>query len=295
MKSRNIGLGIFIICIGALWLLMSLDVINWSVFDSLYDLWPLVFVAVGLSILFRKSSVARVLVWVLFIVVLVGYGVAADQGWIGKSNKITSGTLTVEKSAKTQYGNLDISLGDTNIQLNSGTNDSMLVEGTIPKKNISRKIDQDNENALIKVHRNFHFSFGHDNDNDVNLRLNKDIIWDIKLGTGDLDGTLDLAEVNTHSIEVNAGDSDLDLKLGSKNKNTRITINAGDSDTKLSLPDKIGVRVTINAGDYDTNMGNLSWVKNGHTYTSTNYDSSESKVDVTVNMGDGNFNVNLLK
>ncbi len=295
MKFRNIGLGIFIISIGFFWLLMNLGVINWSIFNSIYDLWPLAFVAVGISIIFRHNSIVRVLVWVLFLATLAVYGFAQGEGWIDKSSNTTSGIVSIEKEGYIKNANLKLSLGDSDIKLHSGNNDSKLLEGTIPKRNISRSIINHGDTFNISYTQKHFISFGPDGNGKVDLGLNNSVNWNITLNTGDFDGKIDFSDLNANNIDINSGDSDLDLKLGNKNKNTRITVNAGDTDTKLTLPDKTGVRVTINAGDYDTNMGNLGWTKNGHTYISPDYDSAEVKVEVTLNMGDGNFNVNLLK
>lgn len=295
MKAKNIGLGIFIISIGFFWLLMNLGVIDWSIFNSIYDLWPLAFVAVGISIIFRHNSIVRVLVWVLFLATLVVYGFAQDAGWMGKTSNTTSGIVSIEKEGFVKNANLKLSLGDSDIKLHSGNNDSKLLEGTIPKRNISKSIINYGDTSNISYTQKHFVLFGPDGNGKVDLGLNNSVNWNITLNTGDFDGKLDLSDINANNIEVNAGDSDLDLKLGNKNKNTRITVNAGDSDTKLALPDTTGVRVTINAGDYDTNMRNLGWLKNGHTYTSPEYDSADAKVEVTLNMGDGNFDVNLLK
>lgn len=66
MNRRGAGFGILLLLAGIVWALVNFGVIGWSFFNALYYLWPLVFVVIGVSIIFRKSAIIRAASWIIF-------------------------------------------------------------------------------------------------------------------------------------------------------------------------------------------------------------------------------------
>ena len=70
MKNKNIEFGVFIVSIGVLMLLGNIGVISWSIFDALIELWPALFIVIGVDIIFRNNSIVKAImctcyVWIL--------------------------------------------------------------------------------------------------------------------------------------------------------------------------------------------------------------------------------------
>lgn len=74
MEHKNIGFGVFLVCIGVLWLCISFGIIGWSIVYSFFKLWPLIFVVMGINIIFRDKAYVRAITWLLFLAVVVAYG-----------------------------------------------------------------------------------------------------------------------------------------------------------------------------------------------------------------------------
>ncbi|WP_143402857.1 LiaF transmembrane domain-containing protein [Garciella nitratireducens] len=75
MKNRNICLGVLLILLGILWFLQNLNILDfeWSYFlDAIFDLWPLILIGMGIHLLVKNKMVKR-MVWILFVLILVGY------------------------------------------------------------------------------------------------------------------------------------------------------------------------------------------------------------------------------
>ncbi|MDP4092962.1 MAG: DUF5668 domain-containing protein [Bacillota bacterium] len=292
MKSRNIGLGIFILSIGVLWLLMSFGVIDWSIFDSIFTLWPLVFVVIGLSILFRNNSIVRAVLWVLFLAVLIIYGSVADYNYHG-SNKTVS--VTMQKLTETKYGELQLSLGGADISVDSGANQTDLVDATVSERDIRHSINYSNgrENATVKFSRHSYSIFGGHARNDCNVHLNSDILWDLNVDTGAVSGNLDLSALEVKNVDMDIGAAKMSMILGNKYNNTNVDIDAGASSINVTVPSDSGVRVNMDGALNSTNLKNLGWSRNGKYYTSPNYDSAANKINIEVDMGVGSFNINV--
>ena len=80
-SSRVIGVpvrGIFLVFLGIIFLLQTLDVLPWGLWKTLWRFWPVLIIITGLGILLRRYNV-----WLISLLVLVvlgaGLGIAIWQ------------------------------------------------------------------------------------------------------------------------------------------------------------------------------------------------------------------------
>ncbi|MDD5081985.1 MAG: DUF5668 domain-containing protein [Dehalococcoidales bacterium] len=62
--------GIFLLFAGTVLLLQTLDILPWSLWNTLWRFWPVLIVIVGLSILLRQQNV-----WLVSLLILVILGI----------------------------------------------------------------------------------------------------------------------------------------------------------------------------------------------------------------------------
>lgn len=74
MKKDNIILGIVLVFIGLFLLLNNLNIIRWSIIKVALDLWPLILIALGASIIFHENKIARTFIWIAFFAIIIIYG-----------------------------------------------------------------------------------------------------------------------------------------------------------------------------------------------------------------------------
>lgn len=292
MKERNIGLGVFLLSIGIMWLLLNLGVINWSIFDSLFTLWPLILVIVGVNVIFKHNPIVKLVAWLVFLAILIGYSYI--NGGSYNNGAQNSRNVAIVKESDTKYGEFDLGLGGMNIELGpTGTN---LVDAVISAPNVNNSVDYKNgkETATVKFdQRNVHVF----NRNMVNgysrFNLNDGIIWNMDLKVGAVKGTFDMSKLKVRDLKVSTGAGKLDLILGANYGSASVRIDAGASSIDLTIPEGTGVKVRMDGAINSTNLTELGWQKNGNEYTSPNYDTASNKTDVRVNMGVGRFNINM--
>jgi len=291
MKGRSIGFGIFILSIGVIWILFNLGIINWSILDALYRLWPLIFVVIGINVIFRNNSIVRGITWLAFLAAIISYGyffpnVPATQ----KPGE--GGNVSIEMPAETKRGELDLELGGVNLDVASTS--ARLVEAFVSDPDINHSVGYGNgkETATIRFNKKNRFAIYPGSVNSqLKVNLNENVLWNMNVKTGAVKGMLDLSRLRVENLKVDAGAAKLDFVFGRKSENFNVRLNAGASDIGVTVPSGSGVRIRMDGALNGTNLNELGWEKQGKVYTSPGYDSAPAKIDMEVKMGVGHFTV----
>lgn len=296
-RRRGVGLGLFLLTLGLLWILMTTGVITWSTFDALLVLWPLVLVVIGVSVIFRRSALIRAVVWLAFLAVVVSYGhffIERDQP--GKNFAAGGDVRKIERLAKTDRAELRIALGGTKIVLDSGVSDtgSLLEDSLQDEKGTdlsSELVENDTKARIAFEKKKYNFSDLKTGNNGLNsFHLNRDVVWDIRVDTGAMDGSFDLSSLRVENMEFNMGAANARLIMGSYN--TKLKINAGASKIDVSLPRDTGMKVRIDGGMNSDNLREDGWEKRDDGwYYSPGFDGREYVVEAEGSMGFVNITV----
>lgn len=297
MNKNNIGFGVFLLTVGILWALMNMGVIDWSVFDSIFTLWPLIFVVIGINIIFRQSTAVRIASWLIFLAVIIGYGNFYDGGVHLGDYRNGSGqkaeNVTIEKLTETKYGKASFGLGGTTFDLDSDTGNLLEASITDPNVKYRSSYENGNETAVIKFDRKNNFRFGEfRHDYSSNFHLNENVVWDLDVDTGAVQGTFDMTKLKVQKVDLDMGAGKLMLKFGDNYERTNVKIDAGASKIDLVIPRTVGVSVKMDGGLNSTNLSSLGWEKTDGYYRSPNYkDQGINKIDIDVDMGVGKFDI----
>lgn len=293
MKNRHIGFGIFLLSIGVVLLLVNIGVISWSIFGTLLEFWPVILIVIGVNIIFRQNEIVRIATWLLFLAALIAYSYfnggtygLRNNNWVNNTNVI------IEKSSVVERGDLKIALGGTT--LNLGSSSLKLIDASVPDNDIVHRESYTNggKTALLefKQDNNYFFRTGRE---DCKFNINDDMVWDMDIDTGAVNGTLDMSNLKIGELDIDIGAADLKLIFGEKYKTTDVNINAGASSFEIYLPKNAGARINIDGALNNTNLSDLGWNRDKGYYTSPNYNSAECKINIDVDMGVGKLVVNV--
>lgn len=286
MRRNKIGFGIFLVTVGIFFLLASIGIVDWTIIYSIFKLWPLLLVVIGINIVFNRNVIVRAITWLTLLAVLITYSYVFHGSNFGKP--IESRNVTISKLAETKSGSFATGLGFIDLNIDS-TNDD-LIDGTIAARGLQEDINysESKDNVDINYTQDEHtFDFlnsaGKQN---AKLNINKDISWDkIKVDTGFVNGDLDLSELMVSNIDINSGFSKFKLKLSDKSIETNIKINTGFSEFAISVPQNAGLRIKIDGALNSKSFNNVGVTKDGDYYVSQNYDTAASKIDINCSMG----------
>jgi len=98
----------------------------------------------------------------------------------------------------------------------------------------------------MKDHNNFDFHSDDDNENDnrVDIKLNSNPIWNVRLDAGATDVNFDLSKFKVKTIKLNGGAGSFALKLGQPLNTTDINISTGAASVKFTIPQNAACRIT---------------------------------------------------
>ena len=294
MKSnKGAGFGVFLLTVGILWVLVSVGVISWSIFNALFVLWPLILVIIGVNIIFRNNEIIKAVAWVAFLAILISYGYFFDNGRTGGEGFIADESASIERAAEIQKGNLKIAFGGTRITLDSNT--LKLLEAEIQDTDVTYSEKTENGETSItfdkKTYRITNFK-SHMKTHYSGFHLSNQVPWNIDIDTGAVDGNFDMSELSVEKLSLDTGAANLMLTLGAKYPNPVVDINAGASKIEFNVPSNAGVKVRMDGALNSTNLNGPNWEKKNGIYYSKGYDEASVKIDMNVEIGVSELTVN---
>lgn len=294
MNNRHIRSGIFFISLGIVFLLINFNIVSgWSLLRTLIEYWPAIFIVIGINIIFRKNQIVRVITWLLFLTAIVGYSYFYDGNfgrWDGQWTTASS-NVQIENAASLENGVFTLGLGGTRIKIDS--TDSRLVDAYISDRDIVKDYRDDGKTAYISFKNNNNLFILPGSHGENRFSMNKDVIWDMEIDTGAIDGYIDMTDLKVKDLNIKSGAANFKIIFGDNYKAAHASIKAGASSFDVVVPKGSGVRVNLEGALTGNNLNSLGWGRDGKYYVSPGYDSAVNKIDIDVSMGVGSFNVSV--
>lgn len=294
INIKKLTNGMILIGIGLLFLLRNLGIIQWSPFSVLIELWPLIFIVLGINILFKNKMLIVIITWLLFFLAIIAYGFFFENKYQSKNSAVNE-TFTVTKEEETTEAKMDLNLGAAKIRLDSKTNH--LIYASINPKGIKSDITyKNNQKKAVILFDSIQTSGKIVNTSleDCQFSLNNDVLWEIHSELGVVSGEMDFSSLKVKKLDLDIGAGDLKLLFGDAyDYESDIEISAGASNINLVLPKNAGVKLKLEGLVSKNPLTSLGWEKNGDTYYSPNYQDANSKLSIDIDMGVGRLDVNL--
>lgn len=299
MNKKGAGFGIFLLGLGAIWLMANLGFLSFNIFGALFKLWPLIFVVIGVNLIFRESGIIRGLTWLAFLIILILYSTFGNVStprfngnWTFNTNS-EGATQHVEEPMRTglKSGSLKVDAGA--VQIDVQDESDKLIIADADKDAIKYDIDYNGsgDKVDIDVNNKFQKVIGSTR-NKLDLKLNKQVAWDLKMDLGASNGNMDLSELRINRLEFDAGAVNYNIKLGGNVPVTEVKMDSGASNFEFDIPKDVGVKVRLDGALNNTNFAELGWSKNGSYYESPNYSNAKSKININADIGVSKFKVN---
>jgi cell wall-active antibiotic response 4TMS protein YvqF len=251
VDRRLVYIGIFLIVFGGVLLGARQGWIPESVVNSLWQLWPVVLIAIGLAILLSRGPWA----WIGGVVAAAVLGVMAAglvQGgivpFVGCGGGDKAGTPFEKQSgqlASSSSVDLTFSCGDLRLSTASGA--SWSLEGSSGDGRAPRVTTTDSGVAIESQERRIPFGGGGRESWQVTLPGDPTVDLGVTLNAGSGRLILEGAHLGSADLTVNAGSLSSDFRGAAAMDSIDGTVNAGSSVTWLpNLP--IQGSLTVNAG-----------------------------------------------
>lgn len=304
--------GLGLLTAGLVALAVQQNVLDRDVMANAWRLWPLILVAIGLSLILSRTGYALVGTAVSAIVIGAIVGTAIV---VGPAAAISCASGD-DPSALTDHGGSFGGTASLDWQLNCGTLEvDMTAENawTASVGSVSGNqptvTSASDELRLASVDKGFFAGGGRER---WVVRLPAATTYDADLQVNGGKATMNLtgSRFSTLSFQPNAADvhldlsnatvTDLDLELNAgsavitassgTNIEGRIQENAGS--VRLCVPSGVGLRITATGVAFGTNLDQSGLSRNGDTWVSSDFGSAYQKITLTVEGNAGSFDLN---
>jgi hypothetical protein len=299
--------GLGTVVVGCVLLGNTLGIISWGVWWTFITLWPVLIIALGISVLGRGlqqswlKALSPLLVWAA-----LGYAVATSFTGVGGFNPVPQlvrpSTVGQPFSFSDQLGSasearLELKGGAGEIVLRGGPESLASASGTSPFGVPTFSVDRSGSTPVVA------FSMA-----DVNrpvvvpglsasraeVVLSKTTVWDAVLETGASSMNADFSDVPIRTLALKTGASSATIKLGdvpSTAVSTDVSVKAGVSSIEVLVPRDAEVRLDTHNGLSGTDVDRRLEGVGGGVWQTPGYNTASKTIDITIESGVSSISV----
>ncbi len=290
-RRRGLVWPILLMGAGVIFLLNNLGIVSWNVWSGLWQLWPVLLIAVGLDILIGRRSVLGSL---LVVLVTVGLLVVLALN-LGPQVQLQSQLHTVAVSQGLEGArdaDIDIEPGAANLHLSEAAESSGLVQGSVALAGAERAVTRfwrTGDTAHFQLHaQDSQYAGGLNlgqNEKSWDLQLNPDVPLRLQVNSGVGNATLDLSHLNVSRLAMDGSVGSTTVMLPRRGQ-ISVTLDGGVGQVRMILPPGVAARMQVNGGLGGIDV-NGRFQHRGNEYTSPDYDTAENRADIQINAGVG--------
>lgn len=310
IDGRLVGFGVFFIVFGGVLLAGRQGLIDPALLERTWQLWPLLLVAIGLSIVLagRPGSDLGNLLFAVVLGVMAGGLVGSGAGvpFVGCGGDAADGTSFPRQGGSISSGttvDVDFDCGD--LAIVSGGGDEWSITGT-SEGGVPPETDEEDGELHLEAARSGFFVVGRAAESwELTLPSEPGISLDLDLNAGS--GTIDLdsAELDDVDVSVNAGALQLDLRGVADVATLDLSVNAGsavvwlperalDGDATANAgsltfcaPEGIGLRFVTGGAVSSNDFAGAGLVQVGDAWESPGFSTADTRITLgtTANAG----------
>ena len=285
--------GVFLLFLGIVFLLQTLNALPWGLWGTLWRFWPVLIIAVGLSILLRRYNpwLVSALILVLFFACL---GIAI---WQYQPSPLFGQTA---KSYSEPLGNLE--RAKIEISFNAGS----LTIGSLPlgstnfvaaaskRENGDMKVvfqKQDGEGSLTLSTEQANRRFWDEVESrwEVNFSRSLPLAIDIKSAVGNLD--LDLSELAVTELQLDIDAGNCIVKMPSSTDTTQAYIKADVANVEVTIPQGVAAKLKVATDLTAFDIDESRFPRKGAYYISPGFESAKNRVELELDCDIGRVQV----
>lgn len=297
MNFGQLFFGLLLLFFGIAYLARSLGIVEFNLVVSWVNLWPVLVIIAGLSLISFRSwfggLIGIILIFILAGIVIFLAFTPVNYQQFGPFQMMGGGTsetteqenIIIAKEDKAKQAEINVKIGAGEFKIGGTTTD--LISGSYSSNFLQLKQDNrlDGETQKVSIEtvgswplmmaRRF---------NELNLMLNPNLPLKLNFETGAMAMNFDLRESQVPELNIDTGVSSLELHLGDKVDQAKVTIKAGASSIKIWLPSYVGAKLNIDSGLTSKNFKDFEKIDDRH-YQSKNYNLVSKKIDFDLEVG----------
>ncbi|NOR88273.1 MAG: hypothetical protein GQ527_11745 [Bacteroidales bacterium] len=301
MENKNVFWGVLLVAIGSLFVLDNMDLLDFN-FAALVDLWPVLLVVWGVSILPIKKSYKTVIGILIAVGALVYASTSNKEAWwnnhgisqmthrnfnLDRFNDNNSDeeddtyyTFEFDEELDSKITNailtMDIAAGK--FRIDEPTTDHLIAfEAYTNIGPYNSNVVTNGDRAEVFINMEEAILQNGTNRNRANIKLNPAIVWDLNFDVGAADFRGDFRKFKINEIDINGGASSIKIKISDLQDKTSINLDAAAASIKFDIPMAAGCKLDAESFLVDLDLDDFTKNEDGD-YVTKNFDESKQKI-----------------
>lgn len=302
MKISSLCWGIFFLGVGLFFLAINTGYLDHLVWLKLLSLWPVILVAIGITLIFNRTKLKYLGLLAPLIIALTFVYVAASE-WgntsydddyyyhsrasSGYNREVYEYAIEGDSLAKSLNVEIDFGLGELWI----GATSQGLFSGDFEYRSVKPKCEYElvgDEGRINIKSKDLHglniFRKG-SLKNDARIFIADYLPLDLNLEIGAAKVDIDMADHILRKLSLNTGAAEIDIRLGCHSPKIDIKIDSGASQLTIAVPREMALQIDSDAALSSTNFKSIGLIKEHGVFRSDNFDSAECKAVISIDTG----------
>lgn len=292
MKIGRIRDGAILISVGVVLLLNTMDHLSWSVWFRIFSLWPVVLIAIGIELLFKKTrlSFLAIISPLLFFAIILGPAFLHDSylGVIHRTGKIyqwsedlDSALTEARASVRLNDGELVISSGTDKLisaQLDYFEREPVITYNASSLDSSARLKIRDREKRWLEwsfSKGRFHGAWDRKN---WEIRLTELVPIDLTVYLNASHADLDLSELKVRVLDLETKASSAKLRISSLVDEVSARIESKASKVTISLPEDMALKIENHSNLSSTSFSWFTLKETDDGYETPDFDQATRKL-----------------
>ena len=281
--------GIFLLFLGIVFLLQTLNVLPWGLWGTLWRFWPALIIIVGLGILLRRFNA-----WLVSLLILAILGACLGIAIWQHGTSLPASIVTTSNSeplGNIEQARIEGDFAAANVTIGSlPSSSSNFVEASGGSMNLDFH-RQDSEGKLYlntgKVNRRF---WDKDGINwEIRLTRNIPLAIDVKSAAGNLQLNLSELEVTELRLDVDAGNCE--VTMPSSAGTTDAEIEAAAANIEVTILDGVAARIHVDTSLSTFDVDESRFPRQGDYYISDDFDATRNRIYLEIDCDMGRVQV----
>ena len=283
--------GLALITAGATALAVQQGYIDRDVVADAWRLWPVILIAIGVSIVLARTPYAVLGTILAALVLGVGAGALVSVGPSVACTGNVPSDLTTESGdfSGPASVNLDFNCGELNVAMDDGNGWTAGTASTGDRE-IVVEGDRNSLDVSATNEEGFNWDGGKQR---WDIGLGSELAYDLRVSANAADASLDLSGGTFDRLEIDPNAASLSIDLsGSTVGDFDMSMNAGSFE--LCVPYEAALRITVADSNFtfSHNLDDSGLTRSGETWTSDAFDGADTFIDLRLEGNAASFTLN---
>lgn len=291
--SSRVFWGFLLVLIGGLLLASNFGIVSWGVWNTLLRAWPVLVILWGVSVLLRPMGKPGGLITagvaILAVALVLGYAMTHAP----RTPVLSSVPVEQALGATTTRADVEVDFGAGVLNIDGAAPEGQLATGNLEYLVTRPTVRHTAANELSTLTVSMTggpFTWPNTAKTPTwILHLSPVPEYRVNLEVGACQTRLDLSNLKVRDLNLSTGASDSTIIFGDPGFDSTVTLDFGAASVTVRVPRSVGVVVNMSTGLVGNNLAQAGFTKAGQVWTSSDYGSRTSHLEIRSSGGVSSF------